>query len=59
MIYDSHMDTPSQLMRLRNLGIDNPHAHVDFPKMRAGKVDGAFFVSMLMLTSPSILRYLL
>lgn len=43
MIYDSHMDTPSQLMRLRNLGIDNPHAHVDFPKMRAGKVDGAFF----------------
>ena len=43
MIYDSHMDTPSQLMRLRNLGIDNPLAHVDFPKMRAGKVDGAFF----------------
>ena len=43
MIYDSHMDTPSQLMRLRNLGIDNPLAHVDFPKMRAGEVDGAFF----------------
>ncbi|MBP3256921.1 MAG: dipeptidase [Bacteroidales bacterium] len=43
MIYDSHMDTPSQLIRLRNLGIDNPHAHVDFPKLRAGGVDGAFF----------------
>ena len=43
MIYDSHMDTPSQLIRLRNPGIDNTHAHVDFPKMKAGKVDGAFF----------------
>lgn len=43
MIYDSHMDTPSQLIRLRNLEIDNPLAHVDFPKMRAGKVDGVFF----------------
>ena len=43
MIYDSHMDTPSQLLRLRNLGIDNPHAHVDFPKLKAGGVDGAFF----------------
>lgn len=43
MIYDSHMDTPSQLIRLRYLEIDNPLAHVDFPKMRAGKVDGAFF----------------
>lgn len=43
MIYDSHMDTPSQLIRLRNLEIDNPLAHVDFPKMLAGKVDGAFF----------------
>ena len=43
MFYDSHMDTPSQLMRLRNLGIDNPYAHVDFPKMLAGKVDGAFY----------------
>ena len=51
MIYDSHMDTPSQLMRLRNLGIDNPLAHVDFPKMRAGKVDGAFFA---LYTSPQM-----
>ena len=43
MIYDSHMDTPSQILRLRNLGIDNPYAHVDFPKLKAGGVDGAFF----------------
>lgn len=42
-MYDSHVDTPSQLMRLRNIGIDNPYAHVDFPKLRRGGVDGSFF----------------
>ncbi len=42
-MYDSHVDTPSQLMRLRNLGVDNPYAHVDFPKIRRGGVDGLFF----------------
>lgn len=42
-MYDSHVDTPSQLLRLRDIGIDNPHAHVDFPKLRQGGVDGAFF----------------
>lgn len=42
-MYDSHADTPSQLMRLRNLGVDNPYAHVDFPKLRRGGVDGSFF----------------
>ena len=41
--YDSHVDTPSQLMRLRNLGIDNKYGHVDFPKLRRGGVDGSFF----------------
>ena len=41
--YDSHVDTPSQLLRLRNIGIDNPYAQVDFPKLRRGGVDGAFF----------------
>ena len=30
-------------MRLLNPGIDNPTAQVDFPKMKAGGVDGAFF----------------
>lgn len=42
-MYDSHVDTPSQLMRLRNIGIDNAYAHVDFPKLRRGGVDGSFF----------------
>ena len=42
-MYDSHADTPSQLLRLRNIGIDNPYAHVDFPKLRRGGVDGSFF----------------
>lgn len=43
MIYDSHMDTPSQLLRLRDIGIDNRYGHVDFPKLVRGGVDGAFF----------------
>ena len=44
MILDSHIDTPSKLLKeRRNIGIDNPGAHVDFPKMKAGGVDGAFF----------------
>lgn len=40
---DSHCDTPSQIIRLRDLSLDNHHAHVDFPKLRRGGVDGAFF----------------
>ena len=42
-IFDSHVDTPSQLIRLRNLGIDNQHGHVDFPKLKRGGVGGSFF----------------
>lgn len=42
-VLDSHCDTPSQIVRLRDLSIDNDHAHVDFPKLRKGEVDGAFF----------------
>lgn len=42
-VLDSHCDTPSQILRLRDLAVDNDHAHVDFPKLRRGKVDGAFF----------------
>lgn len=42
-ILDSHCDTPSQILRLRDLSTDNHHAHVDFPKLKKGKVDGAFF----------------
>lgn len=42
-VLDTHCDTPSQILRLRDLAIDNDHAHVDFPKLRKGGVDGAFF----------------
>ena len=42
-VLDSHCDTPSQIHRLRDMGIWNDHAHVDFPKMKKGGVDGAFF----------------
>lgn len=42
-ILDSHCDTPSQIHRLRDLSLDNDHAHVDFPKLRRGGVDGSFF----------------
>lgn len=43
LIIDSHCDTPSQIMRLRNLGIDNKRGHVDFPKMLKGNIGAAFF----------------
>ena len=42
-VLDSHCDTPSQILRLRNLSLDNEYAHVDFPKLRRGGVDAAFF----------------
>lgn len=42
-VLDSHCDTPSQILRLRDLSQDNDHAHVDFPKLRKGGVDGVFF----------------
>ena len=42
-VLDSHCDTPSQILRIRDLSRDNDHAHVDFPKLCRGGVDGAFF----------------
>lgn len=42
-VLDSHCDTPSQILRHRDMGKDNEYAHVDFPKLRHGGVDGAFF----------------
>ena len=42
-LLDSHCDTPSQILRLRDLSLDNDHSHVDFPKLKKGGVDGAFF----------------
>ena len=42
-LLDSHWDTPSHILRLRDLAADNKYAHVDFPKLARGGVDGAFF----------------
>lgn len=42
-LIDSHCDTPSQILRGRNLALDNADAHVDFPKLLRGGVDAAFF----------------
>ena len=42
-VLDSHCDVPSQLLRGRDLSIDNAHGHVDFPKLRKGGVDASFF----------------
>lgn len=42
-ILDSHCDTPSQILRLRDLAVDGGYSHVDFPKLKRGGVDGAFF----------------
>lgn len=42
-VLDSHCDTPSQIFRSRDLSLDNPYSHIDFPKLLKGKVDGAFF----------------
>ncbi len=43
-VLDSHCDTPSQIYRYNlDLSKDNENTHVDFPKLRRGGVDGAFF----------------
>lgn len=42
-VLDSHCDTPSQILRMRDLSKDNDYAHVDFPKLKRGEVDAAFF----------------
>lgn len=42
-VLDSHCDTPSQIVRRRDLGIDNRYGHVDFPKLQRGGVDASFF----------------
>lgn len=43
IILDSHCDTPSQLLRRRDVCIDNEHGHVDIPKLKKGHVDASFF----------------
>ncbi len=43
-VLDSHCDTPSQIFRMNlDLSKDNLNTHVDFPKLKRGGVDGAFF----------------
>ena len=42
-VLDSHCDTPSEIYRGRDVAMDNDNAHVDFPKLKRGEVDGAFF----------------
>ena len=43
MIFDSHMDTPTELLRGRDFFFDGPSQQVDMPKMLRGGVDAAFF----------------
>ena len=52
-ILDSHCDTPSQILRGRDLSIDNELAHIDIPKLKSGGVDAAFFA----LYIPADLEY--
>lgn len=42
-VLDSHCDTPSQIQRLRDIGIDNDRGQVDLPKLKKGGVDASFF----------------
>lgn len=42
-VIDSHCDTPSQILRLRDLRTDNVRGQVDFPKMKKGGIDASFF----------------
>lgn len=58
-VLDSHCDTPSQIIRGRDLAKDNPMAHVDFPKLKRGGVDGAFFALYISaeLTGDAALEY--
>ena len=43
LVLDSHCDSPSQMVRARNFMENNVWGQVDFPKMKAGGVDAAFF----------------
>lgn len=51
LVFDSHCDSPSQMLRARDFMKDNPWGHVDFPKLKAGGVDAAYFA---LYNSPSL-----
>lgn len=42
-VLDSHCDTPTKILRGRDLSKDNDLAHIDIPKLKRGGVDAAFF----------------
>lgn len=42
-VLDSHCDTPTMMMRGRDIGKNNGRGHVDLPKLKAGGVDASFF----------------
>ena len=42
-VLDSHCDTPTMMMRGRDIGMNNERGHVDLPKLKAGGVDASFF----------------
>ena len=46
-VLDSHCDTPSQIYRLRDIGKEDAHAQVDFPKLQRGGVDASFFAAYI------------
>lgn len=43
IVLDSHCDTPSQVIRLRDLSLRGRLDQVDFPKLKEGGVDVSFF----------------
>ena len=43
ILLDSHCDTPSQIVRLRDMTLRNKLSHIDFPKLIEGGVDACFF----------------
>lgn len=47
IVVDAHCDSPSQMYRLRDFGMDNAFAQVDFPKLRRGGVDCSFFAAYI------------
>lgn len=44
-VFDAHCDAPSQMLRLRDFGLDNARGQVDFPKMLRGGVGASFFAA--------------
>jgi len=42
-VLDTHVDTPSMLLEGIDIGKRLSYGHVDFPRMKEGGVDGAFF----------------